>query len=112
MADRIAEYIPRYDYTIRPVSRSPSRRNPTLTTHQSRADDIERGLVKYGHRIWGFVIYRTTYNSDNEWAKCLQILRSTMAHVLEYYGGLDILEMNPFTVFDDQPLFANASTDT
>lgn len=49
---------------IRRRIRSPSQRNPDMSWENNAADLIERQLQADGHWTWGFVIYRTTYDSD------------------------------------------------
>jgi hypothetical protein len=56
----------------------------------------------------GFVIYRCTYASDTEWTECVRIVRSALSSILEFYGGLDLLESNPFTIFEDRSIFERA----
>ncbi|SMY27337.1 unnamed protein product [Zymoseptoria tritici ST99CH_1A5] len=108
MADPNQAGPPHYGFSIRPRT-SPSPRNPRISTHSSDADEIDRMLAKYGHKIWGFVIYRSTYASDSDWAECLRTFRSELEFDLEFLGGLDILDSNPFTVLEDRDLFDGAS---
>jgi hypothetical protein len=42
-----------------------SRRTPELRSCFDDADNIERGLEEDGHRTLDFVIYRRTYDSDD-----------------------------------------------
>jgi hypothetical protein len=62
--------------SIRRRIKSPSQRNPDMSWHLNPADQIECQLREDGHRIWGFVIYRTTYDSDVDWAELLRRLAS------------------------------------
>jgi hypothetical protein len=39
------------------------------------ADDIQHALIADGHRIWGFVVYRCTYDNDADWQLCMQCIR-------------------------------------
>ena len=50
-----------------------SRRTPPWSTHFNNADNIERYLQEDGHRTWGLVIYRCTYESDDDWDQVLDI---------------------------------------
>jgi hypothetical protein len=46
--------------------RNPSKRTPDRETTLNNADNIERQLQEDNYRIWGFVIYRCTYESETE----------------------------------------------
>ncbi|KAK3168026.1 hypothetical protein OEA41_004472 [Lepraria neglecta] len=98
--------------SIRRRIRSPSQRNPDMSWENNAADLIERQLQYDGHRTWGFVIYRTTYASDADWAEFLRRLRFQMEDMFDYFNGRDILEKFALTVFEDRSLFDGASTDT
>ena len=87
-------------------------RNPNLTWENNAADVIERQLQRDHHQSWGFVIYRTTYDSDADWAEFLRRLRFQMERAFDYYNGRDILEKFALTVLEDQSAFDRASTDT
>lgn len=95
---------------IRSPSRSPSQRNPDMSWHNNAADLIERQLLDDGHRTWGFVIYRSTYDSEDNWAEFLRRLRFHMEDMFDYYNGLDILEKFTLTILEDRSLFEGAST--
>jgi hypothetical protein len=97
---------------IRRRIRSPSQRNPDMSWQNNAADQIERQLQEDGHRSWGFVIYRTTYDSDADWAEFLRRLRFQMEDIFDYYNGRDILEKFALTVLEDRLAFDRASIDT
>ena len=97
---------------IRRGIRSPSQRNPDMSWQNNAADLIERQLQDDNHRTWGFVIYRTTYASDADWAGFLRRLHFQMQDMFDYFHGGDILEKFNLTVFEDRALFDNASTNT
>lgn len=65
-----------------------------------------------GHRTWGYVVYRTTYSSDDNWAEFLRRLRFHMEDTFDTYNGRDILEFFSLTVFSDSSLFDGADTPT
>lgn len=65
-----------------------------------------------GHRTWGYVIYRTTYSSDDDWAEFLRRLRFHMEETFDTYNGRDILDLFTLTVFSDPSLFDGADTPT
>lgn len=97
---------------IRARIKSPSPRNPNMSWESNDADLIERQLQDDRHRSWGFVIYRTTYTSDDDWAEFLRRLCFRMEAKFDRYNGRDILEKFALTVFEDRSLFDGASTDT
>lgn len=49
-----------------------------MSWENNAADLIERQVQQDGHRTWGFVIYRTTYDNDADWTEFLQRLRFQM----------------------------------
>lgn len=67
-------------------------------------------MQAYGHRTWGYVIYRTTYGSDDEWAEFLRRLRCSMETTFDRCNGRDILDAFTLTVFSDPALFDGADT--
>lgn len=90
--------------------KSPSRRQPHKDTHLNDADNIERYLKEDGHRTWGWVIYRCTYGSDDDWNEFMQRLNHYLRKSLEFHNGLDMLESLDVHVFDDPALFDGAAT--
>ncbi|KAL9107641.1 MAG: hypothetical protein Q9227_007448 [Pyrenula ochraceoflavens] len=96
---------------LRRQIQSPSQRNPDMSWESNAADLIERQLQDDGHRTWGFVIYRSTYNSETDWAEFLRRLRFQMEDMFDYFNGRDILDRFALTVLEDRSLFDNASTD-
>jgi hypothetical protein len=87
-----------------------SRRIPNMPTRLNSADNIERYLQRDGHRKWGFVIYRCTYDSDANWQEFMARLYQQVAKTLQFYNGLDLMESLDLRVFDDPSLFDDAST--
>jgi hypothetical protein len=86
-----------------------SRRTPQYSTHNNNADNIERYLQEDGHRTWGFVIYRCTYESDDDWDRFMG-LRDQIRCTLEIYNGLDMMDSLSVTVFEDRSVLDGAST--
>ena len=86
-----------------------SRRTPQYSTHNNQADNIERYLQEDGHRTWGFVIYRCTYESDDDWDRFMG-LRDQIRCTLEIYNGLDMMDSLSVTVFEDRSILDGAST--
>ena len=87
-----------------------SRRTPQYSTHNNTADCIERYLQEDGHRTWGFVIYRCTYENDDDWGQFMERLRGRIRSTLEIYNGLDMMDSLSITVFEDRSILDNAST--
>jgi hypothetical protein len=87
-----------------------SRRTPEWSTHNNNADNIERYLQEDGHRTWGFVIYRCTYESDNDWDQFMERLRYHIRHTLKVYNGLDMMNSLSITVIEDRSILDDAST--
>lgn len=92
-----ASQIPDED---RPVQ--PSKRDPTIETTSNDADELERLLQKDGFKIWGFVIYRCTYQSDSDWENFMSRFLHPITARLECMNGLDLLDGFAPTVFEDQ----------
>lgn len=87
----------------------PSKRDPTRETSLNVADNLERELQKIDFTKWGFVIYRCTYQSQEDWDKFMDMLLYTVTDYFEFHKGLDMLESFCPTVFED-PSFDGATT--
>lgn len=102
MADiDLAEWVRRRAERVK----NPSPRTPDRETTSNTADNIERQLQQDGHKIWGFVIYRCTYESDRDWAVFMQRLRQNTRKSLERCNGIDMLESLDIPVMEDRGLF-------
>ncbi|CAG7943021.1 unnamed protein product [Penicillium salamii] len=84
-----------------PPVQSLSPRIPSMSPHFNEADRIEKYLHEDGHRAWGFVIYRCTYESDTAWEEFMRRLLANTEETLEGSGGLDLLDNLAVTVFQD-----------
>ncbi|KAE8383973.1 hypothetical protein BDV23DRAFT_177414 [Aspergillus alliaceus] len=73
-----------------------------MDTFLNQADELERLLQKNGFKIWGFVIYRCTYQSDSDWEKFMARFLHHVTKSLEFYNGLDLLDSFAPTVFEDR----------
>ncbi|OBT75711.1 hypothetical protein VF21_05961 [Pseudogymnoascus sp. 05NY08] len=82
----------------------------TPGTHFNDADNIERQLREDGHQTWGFVIYRCTYGSDDDWNKFMELLQHRIRRSLEFYDGLDMMDSLSLTIIEDRSTFDDAST--
>lgn len=79
-----------FEAVQRRIRESPdvSPRNPQMTWQNNSADRIERQLQLDHHQTWGFVIYRTPYDSDADWVEFLPRLRFHMEYLFDYYNGV------------------------
>ncbi|KAK5127300.1 hypothetical protein LTR08_004438 [Meristemomyces frigidus] len=82
-----------------------SRRQPDCPTVFNSCDNIERYMQEDGHQIWGWVIYRSDYNSEDDWQEFLSRLRMSIEKTLGRCGGLDMLPSLNHKVFEDRNLF-------
>ncbi|XDG02513.1 hypothetical protein ABKA04_002128 [Annulohypoxylon sp. FPYF3050] len=91
-----------------------SRTPNTISTTFNTADQIERHLRADGHRIWGLVVYRCTYTSDEAWESCIQRINASVREAMNLYNGHDLLEEGCFklTVISDATTLDGASTQT
>ncbi|KAJ5443955.1 uncharacterized protein N7458_007827 [Penicillium daleae] len=85
----------------------PGPGNPPWISELTSADRIEQDLYDYGHRLWGFVIYRCTYQSNTAWTKFLRRLVADTEDVLE--GADDLLDHLAITVLEDPGKFDGAT---
>lgn len=88
--------------------KNPSKRTPDRSTDCNDADNVERQLQQDKHKIWGWVIYRCTYASDDDWNEFMNRLGFWIREGLSYDGGLDMLDCLDYHVFDDKELFDGA----
>jgi hypothetical protein len=73
------------------------------------ADNIERQLAEDGYKVWGFVIYRCTYDNDEDWETFIEHLNDQTRRYLKVYNGLDMMVSLRITIFDDKDKFDGAS---
>jgi len=87
-----------------------SLRTPDASRYFNDADQIEQQLQEDAHRTWGFVIYRTTYGNDEDWAEFLKRLRLRMEKAFDIFNGQNILDLFTLTVIGDREHLDGAST--
>ncbi|KAK8204640.1 hypothetical protein M8818_005080 [Zalaria obscura] len=92
--------------------KNPYQRTPDRETYHNNADNVERQLQEDGHKIWGWVIYRCTYENDREWEEFMARLRFYIRDTLEFDNGVDMLGSLDYHVFEDRTLFDNAHPST
>ncbi|CAI7579508.1 unnamed protein product [Penicillium bialowiezense] len=80
---------------------SQTPRIPHISPSFNEADQIEQYLHEDGHRAWGFVIYRCTYESDTAWDEFMHRLLADTKETLYRNAGLDLLDNFAVTVFED-----------
>lgn len=85
--------------------KNPSQRSPDRETDCNTADNIERQLQEDGHQLWGWVIYRCTYKSDEKWARIMNRLQYYIEDTLKYDNALDMQSSLDYHVFKNPELF-------
>ncbi|QIW97075.1 hypothetical protein AMS68_002593 [Peltaster fructicola] len=94
------------------VAPNPSLRNPQFSRDVNYADRIEAQCQEDNHRTWGFVIYRTTYESDADWEEVICRIRAHTQGTMDMFNGQDVLDRMTWTIFDDRSLFDDVPTAT
>lgn len=79
-----------------------SRRMPRYLTYFNRADDIGRYLQEDGHRVWGCIIYRCTYENDDDWDDFTKHLNYRSRRTMAFYNSLDMMDSLSMTIFEDK----------
>lgn len=88
--------------------KNPSQRTPDRETESNSADNVERQLQADDHKIWGWVIYRCTYECDSQWAEFMTRLRYYIEDTLRFDNALDMLPSLDYTIFEDRDKFDKA----
>lgn len=88
--------------------KNPSPRTPSRSTEFNNADNVSRQLAEDSHQIWGWVIYRCTYDSPSDWTEFINRLNFYIHSTLTFDNGLDMLESLDYHVFDDCEKFDGA----
>jgi len=94
--------VPAFVYNEYDQIATRSIRTPIMVRRCNHADLIEDQLKADGHRTWGYVIYRTTYDNDEDWTEFLKRLRFRMEKVFDFFNGRDILDLFTLTVIEDR----------
>lgn len=76
-------------------------------------DEIDhiRDTIELKHTKWGFVIYRCTYSSDEQWSLLVDSLRQNVTNSLARRDALDLLETFVLDVREDRTVLDGASVD-
>ncbi|KAJ0413597.1 hypothetical protein BJY00DRAFT_57786 [Aspergillus carlsbadensis] len=69
-----------------------------------------RALQQDGHRVWGVVLYRSTYKSDADWAEFLRRLLFRTQRFIEISHPPDLVNQFRLTVLEDESAFDGATT--
>lgn len=88
--------------------KNPSQRTPDRETTLNNADNVERQLQQDNHRVWGFVIYRCTYESETQWAEFMNRLNFYIEDTLRFDNALDMKSSLDYQVFEDAERFDKA----
>lgn len=88
--------------------KEPSPRVPTRETCFNDADNIERHMRQDGHSIWGWLIYRCTYASDEQWKAFMDRLEYYIDKTLSFHNGLDLKSSLDAQVIEDPTTFDGA----
>ena len=94
--------VPAFVYNEYDQIATRSIRTPIMVRRCNHADLIEDQLKADGHRTWGYVIYRTTYDNDEDWTEFLKRLRFRMEESFDFFNGRDILDLFTLTVIEDR----------
>lgn len=76
----------------------------------NRADMIEDQMHRCNESTWGFLVYRTTYDSNADWLEFISRLNATIKDDFDAYNGSDVFDRMNMTVMSDKELFDGAST--
>ncbi|CEL09803.1 hypothetical protein ASPCAL12932 [Aspergillus calidoustus] len=88
------------------VSHIPFKGNPHVTKER---ETTIRALQQDGHRIWGPVLYRSTYKSDTDWAEFLHRLQFRTQRFIDISHTPGLVEGFRFTVLEDEVAFQGAT---
>ncbi|KXL46229.1 MAG: hypothetical protein FE78DRAFT_31087 [Acidomyces sp. 'richmondensis'] len=119
----LTEHLTRPVFAFRPSVITPSQatssrhlRHPLLAQNRNLRDghnvaaELKRYLEEDGHRIWGQVIYRCTYDNDREWQRLVERLQSEARNALELWNGVDLRDSFRLTIFEDRDCFDGTTT--
>jgi hypothetical protein len=86
-----------------------SIRTPGTLARNNVADIIEHQMQNDGHRLWGLVIYRCDYESNQRWEQCLAAIHASVEQTLREWNGSDLISSMQLTVMNDEDLYAGLS---
>ncbi|KAK4450527.1 hypothetical protein QBC34DRAFT_379240 [Podospora aff. communis PSN243] len=72
---------------------------------------VVNSMAHSGHHKWGFLIYRTSYDDDAAWERCMQIINRSTWLGLNNENKLDLLPYVAFTPMENRSLYEGASKD-
>ncbi|KAK4992678.1 hypothetical protein LTR50_001013 [Elasticomyces elasticus] len=91
--------------------RTQSRRTPNRSTQFNDADNLERQMREDGHSIWGWIIYRCTYDSDEQWQAFLERFTYYVHATLVFHNGQDLESSLDIQVLQEREIFDGATPD-
>jgi hypothetical protein len=72
--------------------------------------ELDYILENTGHDTWGWVFYRCTYSSDNDWSEFMKELKRLSLKDFQYYGASEtMVKKQIWTVIEDRDKLENAS---
>jgi hypothetical protein len=72
--------------------------------------ELDHILENTGHDTWGWVFYRCTYSSDNDWSEFMKELKRLSLEWFEVYGASEaMVKKQIWTVIEDRDKLENAS---
>lgn len=71
--------------------------------------NISNALNRNHYDTWGFVIYRTDYDSDELWSRCKHIITTNAKEQIEDSDAPEVVQSLTWTFFDDRVAFQGAS---
>ncbi|KAL2808973.1 hypothetical protein BJX63DRAFT_407186 [Aspergillus granulosus] len=88
----------------------PSQSSNPLGLRAADNDPRRKILEEDGHRIWGLVLYRSTYKSTADWAEFMRRLQFRTQEFIEIGHPPDLINSFRLTVMEDQAAFDGATT--
>jgi hypothetical protein len=80
------------------------------TMNEDPLDRVDRHLKAMGHDKWGWVVYRCTYGSDNDWSEFMKKLEALSKEWFDFYFATEAMRKKHIWNFiDDRDRLENAS---
>ena len=78
---------------------------------ESKRLRIRRGLENNFSRVWGYHIYRCTYEDDSRWARFLELWNEEIIQNLTKHDNLDLLSSMDMRIHEDKSTLDGAGAD-
>jgi hypothetical protein len=73
-------------------------------------DRMDRHLKAMGHDKWGWVVYRCTYSSDDDWSEFMKKMKALSKEWFDFYFATEAMrKKHIWTFIDDRDRLENAS---